>query len=73
MGKNKKGQELINKIKNTIDNTLDNQRETEKRINQTDDEVKRDEMKAQNFRRENSVKNMEKEIKNVLDKENNYK
>jgi len=52
---------------------LDNQRETEKRINQTDDEVKRDEMKAQNFRRENSVKNMEKEIKNVLDKENNYK
>jgi hypothetical protein len=30
-------------------------------------------MKAQNFRRENSVKNMEKEIKNVLDKENNYK
>lgn len=54
MGKNssKKGQDFINKTKNTIDNTIDNYRETEKRINEIDDEIKKSEMEIQNLRRE---------------------
>lgn len=75
MSKNgsKKGQEFINKVKNNIDNTIDNYRETEKRISQVDDEVKKQEMEIQNFRRENAIRNLNKEIKNVVDKENNFK
>lgn len=75
MAKNnsKKGQEFINKIKNNIDNAIDNYAETEKRINQIDDEVKKQEMEIENFRRENSIRNMKKEIKNAVDKENDFK
>ncbi|MFA6782965.1 MAG: hypothetical protein WCR90_07120 [Sedimentibacter sp.] len=73
MGKNKKNQEFINKVKNTIDNTIVNQGETEKRINQAYNEDKKAEMEAQNLRRETSIINMKKEIKNVVDKENNFK
>lgn len=75
MGKNnsKKGQEFINKVKNNIDNTIDNYNEAEKRINQIDDEIKKQEMEIENFRRENSIRNMKKEIKNVIDKENDFK
>lgn len=73
MGKNKKNQEFINKVKNTIDNTIVNQGETEKRINQAYNEDKKAEMEAQNLRRETSIINMKKEIKNVVDKENNLK
>ena len=73
MGKNKKNQEFINKVKNTIDNTIVNQGETEKRINQAYNEDKKAEMEAQNLRRETSIINMKKEIKNVVDKENNSK
>lgn len=75
MSKNgsKKSQEFINKVKNNIDNTIDNYRETEKRISQVDDEVKKQEMEIQNFRRENAIRNLNKEIKNVVDKENNFK
>ncbi len=73
MGKNKKNQQFINKVKNTIDNTIVNQGETEKRINQAYNEDKKAEMEAQNLRRETSIINMKKEIKNVVDKENNFK
>ena len=75
MGKNssKKGQDFINKTKNTIDNTIDNYRETEKRINEIDDEIKKSEMEIQNLRREQSIRNLNKEINNVVDKENNFK
>lgn len=75
MGKNnsKKGQDFINKTKNTIDNTIDNYRETEKRINEIDDEIKKSEMEIQNLRRQQSIRNLNKEINNVVDKENNFK
>ena len=73
MGKNKKNQEFINKVKNTIDKTIVNQGETETRINQAYNEDKKAEMEAQNLRRETSIINMKKEIKNVVDKENNFK
>ncbi len=75
MSKNssKNNQEFINKAKNTIDNTMENYRETEKRINSADDEVKKSEMELRNFRRENSIRNMKEEIKDVVDKENNFK
>ena len=58
---------------NHIDNTIDNYRETEKRINQIDDEITKSEMKIRIFRRDNSIRDMKKEIKNVVDKENNFK
>lgn len=75
MSKNssKNNQEFINKAKNTIDNTMENYRETEKRINSADDEVKKSEMELRNFRRENSIRSMKEEIKDVVDKENNFK
>ncbi len=75
MGKtsSKKGQDFINKTKNTIDNTIDNYRETEKRINEIDDEIKKSEMEIQNLRRQQSIRNLNKEINNVVDKENNFK
>lgn len=75
MSKNssKKDQEFINKAKNTIDNTMDNHRETEKRICQIEDEVKKNEMEIQNFKRENSIRNLNNQIKNAVDTENNFR
>lgn len=69
----KKDQEFINKAKNTIDNTMDNYRETEKRIKQVEDEVKKMEMKIQNLKRENSIRNLNKQIKDAVDTENNFR
>ena len=69
----KKNQEYINKAKNIIDNTMDNYRETEKRIRQVEDEVKKMEMEIQNLKRENSIRNLNKQIKDTVDTENNFR
>lgn len=63
----------INKMKNDIDNAEFNQRQTEKMINQVDDEVLKTELELRNFRREQSMRNMKQDIKNEYDKENNFK
>jgi septal ring factor EnvC (AmiA/AmiB activator) len=75
MSKNssKNNQVFINETKNTIDNTMENYRETEKRINSVDDETKESEMELRNFRRENSIRNLKEQIKDVVDKENRFK
>lgn len=65
--------DTINKMKNDIDNTEFNHRQTEKMINQVDDEVLKTELELKNFRREQSMRNMKQDIKNEYDKGNNFK
>lgn len=75
MSKNssKNNQVFINETKNTIDKTMENHRETEKRINSVDDEVKKSEMELRNFRRQNSIRNLKEQISDLVDKKNNFK
>lgn len=65
--------DTINKMKNDIENTEFNMRQTEKMIDNVDDEILRSELELKNFRRENSLDSMKKNIKNEYDKENNFK
>lgn len=65
--------DLVNKVKNDINNTIENQRETEKLINQVNDEELKTQLEIRNMRREQSLRSMKKEIKDVYDKDNNYK
>lgn len=64
----------VNKIQNNINNTITNYRETEEIINNNDDNKQKMELEEKNKRREQSLKNMKKEIKDeAMDKENGYK
>ncbi|MGD9567127.1 MAG: hypothetical protein AB7V48_02205 [Sedimentibacter sp.] len=65
--------DTINKMKNDIENTEFNVRQTEKMINNVDDEIVKSELELRNFRRENSLRNMKENIENEYDKENNFK
>ncbi len=65
--------EKINKKKNDIENAEFNYRQTEKMMNITDDEAFKTELQIKNMRREQSLRNMKKDIKNEYDKENNFK
>lgn len=65
--------DTINKMKNDIENTEFNMRQTEKMIDNVDDEILRSELELKNFRRENSLDSMKENIKNEYDKENNFK
>lgn len=65
--------DTINKMKNDIENTEFNMRQTEKLINTVDDEIVKSELELRNFRREQNLNNMKKDIENEFDKENNYK
>ncbi len=65
--------DAINKIKNDIDNTEFNLRQTEKMLNNVDDETVKSELELRNFRREYSIRNMKEAIKNEYDKDNNTK
>lgn len=65
--------ETINKMKNDIENTEFNYRQTEKLMNQVDDEALKTELQIKNLRREQSLRNMKKDIQNEYDKDNNFK
>jgi small acid-soluble spore protein (thioredoxin-like protein) len=65
--------DTINKMKNDIENTEFNMRQTEKMISSVDNELVKSELELQNFRREQSLRNMKKNIENEYDKENNIK
>lgn len=65
--------DTINKMKNDIENTEFNMRQTEKLINSVDDEIVKSELELRNFRREQNLNNMKKDIENEFDKDNNYK
>ncbi len=65
--------ETINKMKNDIENTKFNYRQTEKLMNNVDDEALKTELQIKNMRREQSLRNMKNDIQNEYDKENNFK
>jgi small acid-soluble spore protein (thioredoxin-like protein) len=65
--------ETINKMKNDIENTEFNYRQTEKLMNNVDDEALKTELQIKNMRREQSLRNMKNDIQNEYDKENNFK
>jgi len=64
----------VNKIQNNINNTISNYRETEDLINNVDSDKEKQDLEEKNQRREQSIKNMKKEIKDeAIDKKNGYK
>lgn len=64
----------VNKIQSNINNTIVNYRKTEELINNVDDNKQKRELEEKNKRREQSLKNMKKEIKDeAIDKRNEYK
>lgn len=64
----------VNKIQSNINNTIVNYRKTEELINNVDDNKQIRELEDKNKRREQSLKNMKKEIKDeAIDKRNDYK
>lgn len=64
----------VARIQNNIDNTIANYRETENLINSIDYGIQKSELQEKNKRREESLKNMKKEIRDeAIDKKNNYK
>ncbi len=64
----------VSRIQNNIDNTIANYRETENLISSLDYGRQKSELQEKNKRREESLKNMKKEIKDeAIDKKNNYK
>lgn len=64
----------VSKIQSNINNTIVNYRKTEELINNSDDDKQNRELKEKNKRREQSLKNMKKEIKDeAIDKRNGYK
>ncbi len=64
----------VNKIQSNINNTIVNYRKTEELINNVDDYKQKRELEEKNKRREQSLKNMKKEIKDeAIDKRNEYK
>lgn len=64
----------VNKIQSNINNTIVNYRKTEELINNVDDNKQKIELEEKNKRREQSLKNMKKEIKDeAIDKRNEYK
>lgn len=65
--------DTVNKMKNDIENTEINMRQTEKLIHSTNDESIKSKLELQNFRREQSLRNMKENIENEYDKENNIK
>ncbi len=65
--------DTINKMKNDIENTEFNYRQTEKLMDQIDDEALQTELQIKNTRREQSLRNMKKDIQNEYDKDNNIK
>ncbi|MDD2494320.1 MAG: small acid-soluble spore protein Tlp [Tissierellia bacterium] len=66
--------DFVNKVKIQINNTIENHRETERLINQVDDEAFKTELQIRNMRREQSLRSMKKDLKDeVIDKNNNYK
>lgn len=63
----------INKMKSDIINTEANYRETEKLMNEIYDDVIKTDLQIKNMRREQTLKNLKKDISNEYDKENNFK
>jgi small acid-soluble spore protein (thioredoxin-like protein) len=64
----------VNKIQSNINNTIVNYRKTEELINNVDDDKQKRELEEKNERREQSLKNMKREIKDeAIDKRNGYK
>lgn len=64
----------VSKIQSNINNTIVNYRKTEELINNVDDNKQKRELEEKNKRREQSLKNMKKEIKDeAIDKRNEYK
>lgn len=64
----------VGRIQNNIDNTIRRYREDKEIIENTDDDKLKNDLEEKNERREQSLKNMKKEIKDeALAKENNYK
>jgi len=64
----------VNKIQNNINNTISNYRETEDLINNVHSDKEKRDLEEKNQRREQSIKNMKREIKDeAIDKRNGYK
>lgn len=64
----------VSRIQNNINNTIANYRETEDLINNVDSDKEKRDLEEKNQRREQSIKNMKREIKDeAIDKRNGYK
>jgi len=64
----------VSKIQNNINNTISNHRETEDLINNLNSDKEKRDLEEKNQRREQSIKNMKREIKDeAIDKRNGYK